>query len=168
MNNKTNTEDYTVSAIVRFMKCFVNEKSYRDCAQKHNKSLIYAADFLFDAERDSFRNICKKVYQKKIDEFYVIVCLSTVYDDGFNDSGKFYQIKKDELIKLLKIQEEDMAGEALVYAKNIGLTDFWDMIIFDGSFSWAYTLTHEDDLDGSRICYVQDKYTVGQSGPLLI
>ena len=65
MNNKTNTEDYTVSAIVRFMKCFVNEKSYRDCAQKHNKSLIYAADFLFDAERDSFRNICKKVYKKK-------------------------------------------------------------------------------------------------------
>ncbi len=157
MNNKKSTEDYSVNAIIRFMKCFVDEKTFRDCAQKHKKSRLYAADFLIEADRETFRNICRKVHKKNIEVFFVIVCLSTVYDDRFEDFGKFYQIKKEDLVKLLKIQEEDMEGEALVYAKNIGLTDFWDMIIFDDTYSWAYTLTHEDDLDGSRICHTQDR-----------
>ncbi len=157
MNNKKSTEDYSVNAIIRFMKCFVDEKTFRDCAQKNKKSRLYAADFLIEADRETFRNICRKVHKKNIEVFFVIVCLSTVYDDRFEDFGKFYQIKKEDLVKLLKIQEEDMEGEALVYAKNIGLTDFWDMIIFDDTYSWAYTLTHEDDLDGSRICHTQDR-----------
>ena len=156
MNNKISIEDYSVNAVVRFMKCFVNEKAFREFAQKYKKARVYAADFLIEADRETYSNICRKVHEKNIDVFFVIVCLSTIYDDRFEDFWDFYQIKKEDLVKLLKIQEEDMDGESLVYAKNIELIDFWDMIIFDDTYSWAYTMTHEDDLDGSRICFTQE------------
>ncbi len=157
MNDRENLNICDKNIFSEFIKLFVDEKSYFDYAKNHKRARIYAADFLINRRRETFKSIFEEISNKDIDEFNIIICLSTIYDNGYNDNLDYERLSKKELIQLLKVQEKDMEGEALLYANNAELTKYWDIIIFDDTCSWTCVLTHEDDVDGSRLCYSQVK-----------
>ncbi len=157
MNDRENLNICDKNIFSKFIKLFIDEKSYLDYAKNHNRARIYAADFLINPSRETFKSIFEEISNKDIDEFNIIICLSTIYDNGYNDNLDYERLSKKELIQLLKVQEKDMEGEALLYVNNVELTKYWDIIVFDDTYLWTFVLTHEDDIDGSRLCYSQVK-----------
>lgn len=145
------------NVVMRVANTFIDDKAYRACAQSHRGVRVYAADFLINPRRETFKNIFEEISNKDIDEFNIIICLSTIYDNGYNDNWDYECLSKKELIQLLKFQEKDMEGETLLYVNDVELTKYWDIMIFDDTYLWTYVLTHEDDIDGSRLCYSQVK-----------
>ena len=141
----------------KFIKLFIDEKSYLYCAKKYKRATIYAADFLINPRRETFKRICEEISNKDVDEFNIIICLSTIYNNGYNDNLEFERLSKKKLIQLLEIQEKDMEGEALLYVKNVEHIKYWDIMIFDDTYSWSCVLTHEEDVDGSRLCFIQNR-----------
>ena len=157
MDNKKNLNVCDKNIFSEFIKIFVNEKPYFEFAKNNKRTRIYASDFLINPHRESFKNIFEEVNNKDVDVFNIIICLSTIYDNGFNDYLDYEHLSKKELIQLLKNQEKDMEGEALLYVNDVELTKYWDIMIFDDTYLWTYVLTHEDDVDGTRMCFVQNR-----------
>ena len=141
---------------LKFIKLFIDEKSYLYYAKKYKCTTIYAADFLINPHRETFKHICEEISKKEIDFFNIIICLSTMYDNGYNDNLEYERLSKKELVRLLEIQKNDMEDEELLYVKNVELIKYWDIMIFDDTYSWTYVLTHEEDVDGSRLCFSQE------------
>lgn len=145
------------NVVMRVANTFIDDKAFRACAQSHRGVRVYAADFLINPRRETFKSIFEEISNKDIDEFNIIICLSTIYDNGFKDYLDYEHLSKKELIQLLKNQEKDMEGEALLYVNDVELTKYWDIMIFDDTYLWTYVLTHEDDVDGTRMCFVQNR-----------
>lgn len=152
----------------KFIKLFIDEKSYLYYAKKYKRTTIYAADFLIEPRRETFEHICEEISKKESDFFNIIICLSTIYDNGYNDNFECERLSKKELIKILEIQEKDMCGEELLYVKNVEFIKYWDIMIFDDTYSWTCVLTHEDDVDGSRLCFSQEIGNQSGDGSMIV
>ena len=139
--------------IENFIKTFISEIDFRSYAIQNPSARIYASDFLIEPNKESFSDIFTRISSKQNKTFYITWMFSTIYKDTFSDTINIGIITKDDLIKLLLKQKEEMVNNCLVYIKNLSLTDFWDLMIFDESVSWSCVLTHEDDFDDKRICY---------------
>ncbi len=157
MNNRENLNICDNDIFSKFIKLFIDEKSYLEYAKKYKRATIYAADFLINPRKETFKSICEEISNKDVDEFNIIICLSTIYDNGYHDNLEYERLSKKELIQLLEIQKKDMEGEVLLYVKNVELIKYWDIMIFDDTYSWTYVLTHEDDVDSSRLCFIQNR-----------
>ena len=141
------------NVVTKYIQKFINVKEYRDCAIKNPSSRVYASDFLIESNKETFTDVFNRVSLKSNNNFYVIWMLSTVYKETFPNTVNLGRVSKDNLMQLLMKQKEEMNKDCLVYIKDLSLTDFWDLMIFDETFSWTCVLTHEDDIDGKRICY---------------
>ena len=129
--------------------------AYDAFLKQYPNTHAYASEFLRNSSVLSYDSVMEKIPHEGSDSFYIMWNLSAV-SDGISSpsfSPIIAAVSKADLLFMLHDQKNDMEDSKLIYCRNMERITFWDMIIFDDSFSWALAITHEDNEDGSRMCF---------------
>lgn len=139
-----------------FINKFVDVNLFNEFAKTNTGAYVYSFDFIKGKQIVSYHDVIEKIAQRSDTRFYIMWNLSQRYSKAGELEKADYQlaaIDKVDLIDMLIDQKEDMNGDELCYMKNKSRVVFWDMFIFNRAMTWCYAITHEDNLDGSRLCF---------------
>ena len=125
-------------------------------AQNHKGGDINPVEFIRDGKMVSFSYILDHIRALDNTTFSILWDPHCCYNVGLEIRCRQQSnISKTALLCLLDQQLEDMKEEALLYARDIQRIPYWDMLIYDDTFDWCLSITHEDADDGNRMCFVR-------------
>lgn len=140
-----------------FIKKYINTNGYDAFAISNMGCSVHMFDFLNNSRIVLYQDIIEYVNLVKNEDLLIMWNLSQRYfNDHMINHYMYAKIKKDELKKLLAGQQEDMIGNRLCFCKNKERTEYWDMLIYDETLEWCAAITHEDNADDNRLCFLSD------------
>lgn len=123
-------------------------------AKTHSGSGCNIAEFVRESTFTPFSTILQQIRTINLTAFSILWDLNCCYRSKMEINCRYVRnINKQELLQLLEEQLEDMDGEELCFAKEIHRIPYWDMLIFDESYTWCMAITHEDLENGNRMCF---------------
>ncbi len=140
-----------------FINSFVELNEYNNFAITHANGFVHMFDFIKEAHIVSYGEVIKNIETISADTYYIMLNPSQCYCKEIKilqHDYKVAEISCKNLLALLNDQKEDMQGEELCYVRNPERTYYWDMVIFDHTYKWCLAITHEDNADGNRLCYI--------------
>lgn len=140
--------------IEKFLEKFVDSERFNNTAILHNGYDVCLFDFFKNARIILYEEVMEYIRESIISNYIIMWNLTQRYVNNYiyNDY-KTGEIDKDDLIYILKDQQHDMCGNQLCFY-NKNRAEFWDLIIFDESLEWCIAITHEDNVDGNRLCLI--------------
>lgn len=131
----------------------VDFEALRLFAMKHKGIGVNLAEFVRDANVVSFSYVRERIRSLDTSVFIVLWDLNCCYNSTMEISYReCIHLSKKDLLNLMKLQLEDMDGEILCFVKDIQRVPYWDMLIYDETYTWCMSITHEDADDGTRMC----------------
>lgn len=139
--------------ISKFFDAFIDENRCFGTLKSFENVSVYLFDFFGNYREVSYENVLNGLKLKPTSVFYVMSNLSFVYQQNkeIPQICRVFKMEKDELLSLLYEQKKDMRNDAIFYY-NEEREELWDLIIFDTTYQWALSVTHEENEDGCRLC----------------
>lgn len=140
-----------------FADKFINISGYDSFAKSNEGCKVHMFDFINNSRIVLFQTIMEYIDLINNEEFYILWNISQYYiRNRLKRNCMYAKIKKDELMRMLIEQQEDMIDNRLCFYQNKERADYWDVLIFDESLKWCAAITHEDNTDGNRLCFLSE------------
>ena len=138
----------------KFFEKFVDREKLKNTTILYNGYDVCLFDFIKNSRIILYEEVMEYIKKKFVSNFIILWNLTQRYvDDNIYNNYKAGEIYRDDLIYILKDQQHDMCNNQLCYY-NKNRAEFWDLIIFDEMFMWCIAVTHEDNVDGNRLCFI--------------
>ena len=143
-----------------FFNYFIDIDKYNNFAKENPNAHVHMFDFINESQKVFYSDVIKYIKKMSIGTYYIILNISQCYSKEnklFQHNYKIAEISHEDLMFILNDQLKDMQGEELCYMRNPSRVEYWDMMIFDATYKWCCAITHEDNTNGDRLCFIAKK-----------
>lgn len=138
------------------LNLFVDFESYERFALENHQVNTNIGEFINNDNRIKFSDVLDLIKHWDIQKFHIVWGLMCrPINNEFKLVGcNYVSANKQELLSILSYQDEENQPEIQEGGYKYYITDseyVFDLIICDDSFSWCFSLVHDEDKFGNRI-----------------